>query len=575
MRTSHLFFKTFKNPNSKKQVAASSELLEQAGYLLKIGKGIFTYTPLMTRVIAKFCSIIREELDAVGGQELLMPLLQPSEYWKTTGRWEEFLSEKLLYTLKDREDRSFCLAPTHEEIVCSLVSQQLENYKALPLHLYQIGTKFRDEIRPRFGLMRTKELLMEDSYTFSDSEEQMQEQYLKLRGAYSRIFKRLELDFVIVDADGGKIGKGKSEEFQVLCDLGEDTVCVSGDYGSNIETAKTVLPQFQYEKSNYPVTEIKTQNVKTIKALAEFLNIPEPLILKTIVYKLTNQKEELFIAIGIRGDRQLNPTKIATVFEATDVSPASEEEIIKLLGVGPGFIGPLNCPIDFVADLSVQAMTGFVCAGNEEHVHYTNVHWERDIPLPKFYDFLLVEENDVCPSNPGIPYSIKKGIEVAHIFNLGTRYTQSFNVSFQDGKGESKICWMGTYGIGIGRTLAACVEQKHDDLGIVWPISVAPFTLLITAARPDPILCEEAEKIYSLLIKKGFDVLFDDREERLGFKLKDGDLIGIPYKLIIGKDFINHGLLEIESRKGEKFAVLPEKLLDWCYDHLQDRRSDL
>ncbi|MEG0037043.1 MAG: proline--tRNA ligase [Victivallaceae bacterium] len=568
MRTSQLFFKTVKNSNSKKQYVASYELLEQAGYLSKLSKGIFTYTPLMYRVVSNFCGIVRQELNKIGGQELMLPLLQPAEIWKTTGRWEEFLSEKLLYTLKDREDKFFCIAPTHEEAVCGLVAERLKNHKQLPLHLYQIAAKFRDEIRPRFGLMRTKELLMEDSYTFSESEEQMQEQYLKLRGAYSNIFRRLELEFVIVDADGGKIGKGKSEEFQVLCDIGEDAVCVSDDYGSNIETAKTVPPHFNYRKCPDPVTEVKTPGIKTIKSLSEFLNVPEQLILKTFVYKLTCTNGFDFIAVGIRGDRQLNTTKIKTCLGATDIAPASEEEIIELLGVGPGFIGPLNCPITFVADLSTEAMTGFICAGNKEDVHYVNVNWDRDISSPTRYDFLLVEEGDVCPSNPGTPYAIKRGVEVAHIFNLGLRYTQIFNVTFQDRKGTDKICWMGTYGIGIGRTLAACVEQKHDEKGIVWPLEVAPFKITVIVAKVESTLIEEAEKLYRLLTDHGYDPLFDDRDERLGFKLKDSDLIGIPYKIIIGKEFLNSGKFEIESRTGEKFEVAPESFLNWCDSHL-------
>lgn len=466
MRTSLLFYRTSKNANKEASVL-SYELLQKAGYLFKTSKGIYSYTPLFQRVILKMTEIIREELNAIGGQEVCLPLLQPAELWEKTGRWKAFLSEKLLYVLKDRENKAMCLAPTHEEVVSEFVAQWLTGREQLPIHLYQIGTKFRDEIRPRFGLMRAKEFLMEDSYTFSDSPEQMEEQYAKLRLAYQRIFDRLNLKYVIVAADGGKIGKGKSEEFHVLCSLGEDTICVSGSYGANVEAAQAIPPSYVYDSNLLPVEEVATPNIRTIEDLEVFFNTPKHKILKTLVVKTRQKDSEKFFAICIRGDRQINLTKVASFLQVDDCELASEEEILKHLHVEKGFIGPLYCPIPCYADETTRPMTNFICANNQKDVHCKHVNWGRDIPLPAFGDFLLAEAGDLCPQNGGAPYEIFQGVEVAHIFNLGTRYTESFSVGFQDKNGDKQLCWMGTYGIGVGRTLAACIEQLADNKGLV------------------------------------------------------------------------------------------------------------
>ncbi|AEJ77063.1 proline--tRNA ligase [Chlamydia trachomatis] len=567
MRTSLLFYRTSKNANKEASVL-SYELLQKAGYLFKTSKGIYSYTPLFQRVILKMTEIIREELNAIGGQEVCLPLLQPAELWEKTGRWKAFLSEKLLYVLKDRENKAMCLAPTHEEVVSEFVAQWLTGREQLPIHLYQIGTKFRDEIRPRFGLMRAKEFLMEDSYTFSDSPEQMEEQYAKLRLAYQRIFDRLNLKYVIVAADGGKIGKGKSEEFHVLCSLGEDTICVSGSYGANVEAAQAIPPSYVYDSNLLPVEEVATPNIRTIEDLEVFFNTPKHKILKTLVVKTRQKDSEKFFAICIRGDRQINLTKVASFLQVDDCELASEEEILKHLHVEKGFIGPLYCPIPCYADETTRPMTNFICANNQKDVHCKHVNWGRDIPLPAFGDFLLAEAGDLCPQNGGAPYEIFQGVEVAHIFNLGTRYTESFSVGFQDKNGDKQLCWMGTYGIGVGRTLAACIEQLADNKGLVWPLAVAPFSITILYNGGDTEGEATALQLYQSLNTEGFEPLLDDRNERLGFKLKDSDLLGIPYKLIIGKSFQSTGLLEIESRSGEKCNVSPENLLDWCSKNL-------
>ncbi len=568
MRTSRLFFRTFKEAPHEADII-SHKLLERGGYLRKLGKGLYTYTPLMWRVVKKLSNLIREELDNAGAQEISMPILHPKELWEKTGRWEDFTSADLLYTLEDREDHPFCIAPTHEEVVVSTVAGWVSSYKELPFNLYQIGTKFRDEIRPRFGLIRCKEFLMKDGYSFSKDPEEMDMQYRLMREAYSNIFKRLNLDFVIVEAHGGKIGSGKSEEFQVRADIGEDVVMVCGDYAANVEATKSIPPAFEYEKELKAKERVPTPNTKTIEELSKFLKVKPQQILKTLVYKLQYADHEKFVAIGIRGDRQVNDVKVGTKFGALEIALASEEEVRKLTGAGFGFIGPINCPIPFYADNTSKPMTNFICAINADDIHDINVNWGRDIQEPEFDDYLLTEAGDQCPHIAGGTYTAQKGIEVGHIFNLGTRYTEKLGALFQDENGNTGPIWMGTYGIGVGRTAAACIEQRHDDKGIIWPMIIAPYRILITAAATqDPNLVGAAEKLYEELSVHHYEPLLDDRDLRLGFKLKDSDLIGIPYKLIVGKAYTAEQKVEIEARDGTKELVDIGNVLSWARDHL-------
>jgi prolyl-tRNA synthetase len=568
MKTSKLFFRTFKEAPHEADVI-SHKLLERGGYLRKLGKGLYTYTPLMHRVIQKLLVIIREELTLAGAQELSMPFLHPAELWKQTGRWEDFTSANLLYTLKDREGHSYCLAPTHEEVIVSVVANWATSYKDLPLNLFQIGTKFRDEIRPRFGLIRCKEFLMKDGYSFSKNPEGMEEQYHLMRKAYSAIFKRLGLDFVIVEAHGGKIGSGKSEEFQVRAEIGEDFVMVCGDYAANVETTKSIPPSYLYEPILKDKKRLPTPGTTTIEALAALLKVDPQRILKTLVYKLIFADKETFVAIAIRGDRQINPVKVGTKFGALEVNLVSAEELLKLTGASCGFIGPKGLSLPFYADQTTEVMTNFVAAVNENDVHEINVNWKRDLPLPIFDDFLQAEAGDGCPHIPGGTYTLQKGIEVGHIFNLGTKYTEKLGACFQDEHGQSHPIWMGTYGIGVGRTAAACIEQKHDEKGIIWPLSITPFRIMITAASvQDPTLVKTAETIYTELNSAGFEPLLDDRDLRLGFKLKDSDLLGLPYKLIVGKAFTGEGKVEIESRTGVKELLPVADILNWTRTHL-------
>lgn len=485
MRSSKLFFRTFKEAPQDADII-SHQLLERGGFIKKLGKGIFSYTPLMVRVLDKICAIVREEMEAAGAQEVSLPYLHPAAPWKKSGRWEEFTAEKLLYTLEDREGHDYCLAPTHEEVVVSLVANWATSYKQFPFNLFQIGTKFRDEIRPRFGLMRGKEFLMKDGYAFCQSEAEMDAQYEAMTVAYTNIFKRLGLHFVVVNAHGGKIGKGRSEEFQVVADVGEDAIMVCGEYAANVEATVSIPAE---------------TGVKEVKR---------------VVYHLVFADTQEKVVIAMRADREINALKVAEALGAIEAF-ATEEKVDPKMAVH--------------ADKT---------AGGE-------------------HDFLLAQEGDGCPHVEGGVYKEQRGIEVGHIFNIGTKYTEALGATFQDVNGKPQPIWMGTYGMGIGRTAAACVEQSHDERGIIWPRAIAPFgVVIIPASMKEEAQVEAAEKLYSEL--KAFDPLLDDRGERLGFKLKDSDLIGIPYKVIIGKTFTNEGKVELESRTGEKEVLTLEEV---------------
>lgn len=558
MRLSKYFFHTSKEAPADAETP-SHKLLERAGYIRKLGRGIYITTPLMKRVLQKIEAIVRDELDRTGCQEVTLPLLQPADLWKQTERWEGYTSEGLLYTLKDRHGHDYCMAPTCEEVMTSLVSGWVSSYKQLPIHLYQIGPKFRDEIRPRFGLMRSREFLMQDGYSFAADPEGMRAHYEEMREAYRRIFERLGLDFAIVKAHGGKIASGgDSEEFQVKADIGEDAILVCGEYAANVETAQAVPQEHVYASEQKPKEIIDTPQTTTIESLSKLTKTPPQEILKTVVYKLIFPANESFVAIGIRGDRQINEVKVGTHFGAMEIALASEEEVAKVTGSKIGFVGPLESRIPFYADNSCKPMTNFMCAYNVPDKHAKHVNFERDLPLPEFQDFLLAEAGDRCPHVEGGTYTLERGIEVGHIFNIGTKYADKLSAFFQDEGGNMRPYWMGTYGIGIGRVAAACVEQKYDEKGIVWPASIAPFQVVITAATTkNAAQVETAEKIYSELEK--YEALLDDRDERIGFKLKDSDLMGIPLKIIVGRSFDENGTVEVESRQGEKQWLTPEK----------------
>lgn len=571
MRLSNIFFKTFKEAPADADVP-SHKLLERAGFIKRLSRGHFTYTPLMWKVIGKLKQIVCEELQNEGSQELFLPQLHTKEVWEATGRWDAYKAEKLTYIVQDRDEHEYCLGPTHEEVITHLVKNWITSYKQLPQNLFQITNKFRDEIRPRFGLMRSKEFLMKDAYSFCANTEQMEAQYLNMRRAYQKIFDRLELDYVIVQADSGKIGSSSSssEEFQVLADIGEDSVLICEDFAFNSEKAPCALPPYSFPSTIEEMEKVKTPDTQTIEALEKFTKLPIERLLKIVVYKVTHSDGEEFIAVGIRGDRDINPVKLSNHLNALDVQLAEEWEL-KKKGLKKGYIGPVNCPIPFIADLSCQPMTNFVCGANEESYHFSNVNWKRDCDLPVFVDFSQAKEGDLCPLVPGETYKEKRGIEVGHIFNFGDKYSDALKATFQDENGKPKPFLMGSFGIGIGRLAQAAVEQNYDDKGIIWPKELTPFSILVTAVNTkDAEQKKASEEVYEKLKKQKIDVLLDDRKERLGFKLKDSDLIGIPYKMILGKTYLAEGKIEVEPRVGEKFFVESKDLNAWAKEHLLD-----
>lgn len=564
MRFSNLFFKTFKEAPADADVP-SHKLLERAGLIRRLSRGHFSYTPLMWKIMNKLKAIITEEMEKEGSQEVFLPQLHPKEVWDATGRWDAYKAEKLTFLVKDRDEHDYCLAPTHEEVMTHLVKNWITSYKQLPQNLFQIANKFRDEIRPRFGLMRCKEFIMKDGYSFCANTEQMADQYLKMRRAYQKILDRLELDYVIVQADSGKIGSSnsQSEEFQVVADIGEDSILICEDFAFNSEKAPCVLPPYPYSSHLLNLEEIKTPNTETIEDLQKFTGIPVEQLLKVVVYKVIYKDCEEFIAVGIRGDREINPVKLSNHLQALEIGLASDEEL-KNQGLKKGYMGPVNCSIQFIADLSSQPMTNFVCGANKAPYHLKNVNWKRDCDLPIFADFSQAKEGDLCPLVPGATYKEKRGIEVGHIFSFGDKYSKALEAFFQDEAGNSKPLLMGSYGIGVGRLAQAAVEQNYDENGIIWPKELVPFDLLLTAVNAKEEEQREAcERFYIQLKKMGVDIALDDRNERLGFKLKDSDLVGIPYKMILGKNYFAEGNLEVEPRVGEKFFVHESKLNDW------------
>jgi prolyl-tRNA synthetase len=565
MRLSQYFFRTLKESPGEAEVP-SQQLLERAGYIHRLSKGIFCYTPLMQRVLKKLSDLIRTHLDAAGALECALPQLHPKEIWEKSGRWDAYTAENLLYHFKDREGHEMCIGPTCEEICVDLLSAWVHSYKQLPLNLYQISNKFRDEIRPRFGLMRGKEFLMKDGYSFAENEEGMIENYEAMRHAYHSIFESLDLRFSAVEAHGGKIaGNSKSEEFQVLADIGEDAVMTCGDKAYNVEATKSIPPAFAYDQNLKEAEKVSTPGTTTIEALSKHLNIPQELILKTVAYTLIFPREKRLVLIGIRGDREVNTVKVCDFFGALEIELASSEEIEKQLKTSKGFIGPIDCPVPFYGDLTCKPMTNFCVACNEKDVHMININWKRDLPLPELHDFLQAKAGDTNEKDE--IFGEQRGIEVGHIFTIGTKYAEKMGAQFQDKEGKLRPFWMGTYGIGIGRLAQACIEQKYDDKGILWPQAIAPFKVMIIPANiKDEESMRVAEELYQLLAD--YEPLLDDRDARLGFKLKDSDLVGIPYKIIIGKSFKERGELEVESRLGEKSALRLEEMSTWAQKSL-------
>lgn len=523
----------------------SHQLMLRAGLIQKLASGLYSFLPLGLRVLRKVEGIIREELNQRGAQELLMPILQPRQIWEKSGRWD--LVGDLAMKTQSREEKEFILGPTHEEIITDLVSKQLKSYKNLPVNLYQIQVKFRDEIRPRFGVMRAKEFVMKDGYSFDASEEGADKNFDLMHKAYHAIFTRCGLNYKSIEADTGVMGGSKSQEFTALADAGEDGVveCDGCGYAANLELALR-KPQ-ALKNSAFSETELKkvsTPGKKKVKDVTAFFKTEATSLIKTLIYEVDSKP----VAVLVRGDQELSEVKLRRVLDATDVALASEEAIQKVTGAPVGFAGPVGLDsIPLIADVSLDGMTGAITGGNAPDSHYQGVDLKRDCKIKQFEDLSTVVENDLCV-HCGKELKIRRGIEVGHVFKLGTKYSKSLGALFLDEKGKENPAIMGCYGIGVSRTVAAIIEQNFDESGIVWPMAVAPFHVVITVVNvKNETMMQAAEQLYKELTDAGYDVLLDDRNERPGPKFKDADLIGFPVRVTVGKH-IEEGNVEFKLR---------------------------
>jgi prolyl-tRNA synthetase len=569
MRTSQFPLITMKETPTDAEIV-SHQLMLRAGLIRKLSAGLYTWLPLGLRVLRKVEQIVREEMDRAGALEMVMPGVQPAELWQESGRWEEFGPE--LLRLKDRHERDFCLGPTHEEIITDIVRQEIRSYRQLPINFYQIQTKFRDEIRPRFGVMRAREFIMKDAYSFHISESSLVETYNAMHGAYTRIFERLGLKFRGVEAESGAIGGSRSQEFHVLAESGEDAIVFSDgdDFAANVEAAAALAPDTSRPPPAQEMNAVDTPGQHTIRDLAGFLGVAEVRCLKTLIVHGEGQS---LVALVLRGDHDLNALKATRLEEvAAPLTFASDEEIRAALGCGVGSLGPVGLQIPVIADHSAAVMADFVCGANQEDRHLTGTNWERDLPLPRVADLRNVVDGDPSPNGRGRLH-IGRGIEVGHIFQLGTKYSEAMRAEVLDENGRNQVMWMGCYGIGITRIVAAAIEQSHDDRGIIWPQSMAPFdvALLPMNMHKSQRLREAAETLYNQLSEAGFEVLFDDRKVRPGFMFSDMELIGIPHRVVLSDKALDAGTVEYRARTDSENRDLPRGEL---IASLRDRRNN-
>ncbi len=547
MRTSQLLIATIKETPSDAEVV-SHQLMLRAGLIRKLASGLYTWLPMGLRVLRKVEAIVRDEVNRAGGQEILMPAIQPAELWEESGRWQEYGPE--LLRVKDRHNREFCYGPTHEEIVTDLIRKELRSYKQLPATFYQIQTKFRDEIRPRFGVMRAREFMMKDAYSFHSNQASLEKTYDVMHECYCNIFTRLGLDFRPVIADTGSIGGAISHEFHVLADSGEDDIAFSSesDYAANVESAEALSPSVKRPAATQEKTLVDTPDQHSIEDVCALLDTKTESCMKTLLVK---GNELPVVALVLRGDHTLNEIKAEKLDQvATPLSFSSNEEVELATNCRPGSIGPVGLNIPIVVDRSAAQLTDFVCGANENGKHLTGVNWVRDLPEAQVADIRNVVEGDPSPDGKG-KLSIKRGIEVGHIFQLGTKYSKALNATVLDENGKSVVMTMGCYGIGVSRVVAAAIEQNNDKKGIIWPSAIAPFSVVICPMNmhKSARVKETAENIYQSLTKAGIDVLFDDRKERAGVMFADMELIGIPHRLTIGERGIDKGIVEYYNRK--------------------------
>ncbi|RMH37944.1 MAG: proline--tRNA ligase [Gammaproteobacteria bacterium] len=571
MRTTQYFLATLRETPSDAEIV-SHRLMLRAGLIRKLASGLYTWLPTGLRVLQKVEKIVREEMNAIGAVECLMPGVQPAELWQESGRWDKFGPELLRF--QDRHQRDFCLGPTHEEIITDLIRNEVRSYKQLPLTLFQIQTKFRDEIRPRFGVMRAREFIMKDAYSFHLDEASLKETYQKMYEAYSRILDRMGLRYRAVIADTGAIGGSGSHEFHVLADSGEDIIVYSdtSDYAANIEKAEALAPSDARPAPKEEIRKISTHNAKTVEEVANLLQISTKQILKTLVVhgEKSDENPSGLVALVLRGDHQLNEIKAQNLSGVqSPLSLASEQEIREAIGCGPGSIGPVNLSIPVIVDRTAASMSDFYCGANEDGYHFAGVNWERDCPLVRVEDIRNVVEGDPSPDGQG-HLKVCRGIEVGHIFQLGRQYSEKMKATVLDADGQARVLTMGCYGIGVSRIVAAAIEQNHDEHGIIWPDAIAPFEVAIIPMNMHRSyrVQEVCERLYNDLVARGVEVLWDDRKERPGVLFNDMDLIGIPHQLVIGERSLDQGQIEYKKRTGERTTVALEKAVDWVCDTL-------
>jgi len=566
MRATELLIATLKETPADAEVI-SHQLMLRSGMIRRLTSGLYTWLPLGLKTLRKVERVVREEMDRAGAQEVLMPAVQPADLWQESGRWEQYGPE--LLRLKDRHDRDYCVGPTHEEVITDLVRKEIASYKQLPINFYQIQTKFRDEIRPRFGVMRSREFIMKDAYSFHIDEASLQQTYQKMYDAYSRIFTRLGLDFRPVIADNGSIGGTGSHEFHVLADSGEDDIIFSteSDYAANMEKAEALPAPLgsdaRREAPSEALSLVDTPHAKTIATLVEQHGLPIEKTLKTL---MVQGEDGGLVALLVRGDHELNEVKAEHLPEvAAPLVMATEEQIRAAVGAGPGSLGPVGLEMPIIIDRSVALMSDFGAGANVDGKHYFGINWERDAALPKVADIRNVVAGDPSPDGKGV-LAIKRGIEVGHVFQLGRKYSEALNASVLGEEGREVHPWMGCYGIGVTRVVAAAIEQNHDANGITWPDAIAPFHIAIVPmnAHKSQRVREESDRLHDALTEAGFDVLLDDRDLRPGVRFADQELMGIPHRLVVGDRSLDKGELEYKGRRDDEATMVPaDAILDF------------
>ena len=558
MRVSEFPLSTLKETPSDAEVI-SHQLMLRAGMIQRLAAGIYSWMPLGLRVLRRVERIVREEMDAAGALELLMPAVQPAELWQESSRWQAYGPE--LLRMQDRHAREFCFGPTHEEVITDIARRELRSYRQLPINYYQIQTKFRDEIRPRFGVMRAREFIMKDAYSFHIDQASLQQTYERMHAAYSRVFERCGLRFRAVAADSGAIGGAVSHEFMVLADSGEDAIAFSdgSDYAANVETAEALAPSATRPEPQQAMRLVDTPDAKTIQQLVEQFDLPVEKTVKTLVVAAAEEVDAELIALLVRGDHELNAIKAEKLPQVTaPLRFASEEEIRATIGAGPGSLGPVGLPIPCIVDRAVAVMGDFGAGANVDDKHHFGINWERDVPLPEVADLRNVLPGDPSPDGQGT-LSIARGIEVGHIFQLGDKYSRAMGATVLDEAGREQVMAMGCYGIGISRIAAAAIEQNHDERGIVWPAPLAPFqvALLPMNLAKSQRVREAANALHDTLVAAGIEVLFDDRGVRPGVMFADAELIGLPHRVVVGEKGLDRGVVEYRGRSDEAAVDVP------------------